>query len=889
MIPLIRRKDERGAALLLAVFALVLLTGIALAMMFASDTETSISINYRDKQVATYAAHAGLEEARDRIHPLFGDLACPPPVGQSDPNALCWVPQGLPSLTAPNVLYIINPDTSRGESVETIAPWSATIGGQPNPYYDSELCNENTALCSSSGTLPGGNAWYRYYDNSGSAQASGALATYENNWKLAATHGAPVNYKWVRVTLKTDNMVAGVPVLPGTCTSPGVPLASCVTSGKQVCWNDAREQQIPAGYTTACTPIGAGTGRPVSSITITGQGSGYSAPPTTPPAVRFSGGGGSGAAATAQVTEVGGGGVTSVTLTDFGRGYVTPPMVTVVSTDGTGSGAQVTATLDGQPVSSVSVNSSGTPECFQPPITLNAVFDASAGSGAAGSVQMTGNRCIYSFTSSGSCSKNTTYTISAADGSGSGFSGTVTYGNNKNSGTPAVTNPGSYSTVPTQFNTGGCTITIVPNYGVQVQGVTMTSGGSYTSAPNVTFTGGSPAPGSGTTSGVGNLAGTSHGAVAALNIVSPGSGYSSPPILVFTAPASVGSRIAAATASVDSTYKVTSITLTDGGGGYTSSPTVTIDPPGVGGMQATAIANLGSAPPGTSGQYMTPVYMLTAMAQTRSGSRAMMQMEATPVRSSFGLAGALTLVGPNPSYGTPNSMGFVMNGNDCPTCGSPPPSCNTEPYRPLPAIGVADPTGASNPSAVETVISALGKPNNYIGADAAPDVKTASYSYTMAMLNDLVTLADGLAHQNNTYVDGNATSDTVPLGTQTNPVVDFVTGNFTMGPHTGYGVLVVQGQLTFSGDYSWNGLILVVGDGASIMNGGGNGQIVGSVFVANTAGGTLNPVNVDWSGGGGNGIQYNHCLADDLLGMLGYQPPLNYQPLQVISQRPLPN
>jgi len=65
---------ERGIALFLAIFALLLLSAVGLAMLFASDTETSISINYRDKQVAIYGALAGLQEARDRIHPRTGDL-----------------------------------------------------------------------------------------------------------------------------------------------------------------------------------------------------------------------------------------------------------------------------------------------------------------------------------------------------------------------------------------------------------------------------------------------------------------------------------------------------------------------------------------------------------------------------------------------------------------------------------------------------------------------------------------------------------------------------------------------------------------------------------------------------------------------------------------------
>jgi Tfp pilus assembly protein PilX len=69
------KSQERGIALLLTIFGLLLLTAIAAAMMFSSDTETSIAVNYRDKNSGTYAALSGLQEARDRLQPLHGDLS----------------------------------------------------------------------------------------------------------------------------------------------------------------------------------------------------------------------------------------------------------------------------------------------------------------------------------------------------------------------------------------------------------------------------------------------------------------------------------------------------------------------------------------------------------------------------------------------------------------------------------------------------------------------------------------------------------------------------------------------------------------------------------------------------------------------------------------------
>ena len=57
---------------------------------------------------------------------------------------------------------------------------------------------------------------------------------------------------------------------------------------------------------------------------------------------------------------------------------------------------------------------------------------------------------------------------------------------------------------------------------------------------------------------------------------------------------------------------------------------------------------------------MGRVYLLTALAVTPSGSRAMTQMEVGVTYNSFtfGIGGALTLIGPNPTFGTPHSQQF---------------------------------------------------------------------------------------------------------------------------------------------------------------------------------------------------------------------------------------
>jgi len=120
-------------------------------------------------------------------------------------------------------------------------------------------------------------------------------------------------------------------------------------------------------------------------------------------------------------------------------------------------------------------------------------------------------------------------------------------------------------------------------------------------------------------------------------------------------------------------------------------------------------------------------------------------------------------------------------------------------------------------------------------------------------------------------------------GAAATPQVTYVNGDFTL--NGGAGVLVVTGNLTISGGMTFDGLILVVGQGTVRINGGGGGgsSIYGSVFVANTNSrstpfaqlATLDTPAFTWNGGGDASIYYNSCWA-------GYGDKLHYF---VISSR----
>lgn len=70
-------------------------------------------------------------------------------------------------------------------------------------------------------------------------------------------------------------------------------------------------------------------------------------------------------------------------------------------------------------------------------------------------------------------------------------------------------------------------------------------------------------------------------------------------------------------------------------------------------------------------------------------------------------------------------------------------------------------------------------------------------------------------------------------GSTASPQVTFVNGNANIDG--GAGLLVVTGDLVLSGNPSFNGIILVLGEGTINRNGGGNGNILGAIYLARFA------------------------------------------------------
>jgi hypothetical protein len=280
-----------------------------------------------------------------------------------------------------------------------------------------------------------------------------------------------------------------------------------------------------------------------------------------------------------------------------------------------------------------------------------------------------------------------------------------------------------------------------------------------------------------------------------------------------------------------------------------------------------------------------PVYVVTSLAITPQGSRRVGQYETaaigiTPPQSGIALDGSGT------NFGPPNSNNGAISGVDGSGTPAPPAVTGCTPTgASVPAIGTSDmadeisdagaiPNGriGNYPGTAPTMPTGVAPTPSVVdmGSDAGGTNQLSNWS-TPAQLNALAAAIANGADQTVSGcgiggVGGSGCSGS--YGTAASPQITYVDGDVTL--NGGAGVLVVAGSLTISGGMQFNGLILVIGQGSVLINGGGDGHIYGSIFVAQTNSSTspfaqlasLGPPAFTWHGGGKASINYNSCWAN---------------------------
>lgn len=121
--PIRKRRNEAGIALLIAIFVLLLISVVAIALLVSSNTESALAGNYRSSTGVYYAALAGVEEARARMR-------------ANDPNSfkntwLAFYPAPGASLPIGTVGYVLNPSPTDNAG--------AMFAAYPDTEYDGEF------------------------------------------------------------------------------------------------------------------------------------------------------------------------------------------------------------------------------------------------------------------------------------------------------------------------------------------------------------------------------------------------------------------------------------------------------------------------------------------------------------------------------------------------------------------------------------------------------------------------------------------------------------------------------------------------------------------------------------------------------------------------------
>jgi hypothetical protein len=300
---------------------------------------------------------------------------------------------------------------------------------------------------------------------------------------------------------------------------------------------------------------------------------------------------------------------------------------------------------------------------------------------------------------------------------------------------------------------------------------------------------------------------------------------------------------------------------------------------------ASALGYANCAAAQAAGLMVAPVYLVTALAITPQGSRRVGQYE-TAALNITPPPGALALDGPAAVFNpAPNSSNYFANGNNS-GAGSyngpgGPAACPVTTPAVTPAISTGDQQGVNNLVGVGPPPGTIppNRQGNYTGTGGAPSVVnqgstgtnqlSGAWSSPAALNNLAASIGDG-ADVRYTCGIGTPCNGAGPYGTDAAPQVTYVNGDFNFGSTSGAGVLVVTGTLNINGNSSFDGLILVIGQGVLTESGGGGGQFNGSIFLAKTNSSTapysqlatLASPLIAWNGGGTNGIQYNSCWAN---------------------------
>ena len=234
------------------------------------------------------------------------------------------------------------------------------------------------------------------------------------------------------------------------------------------------------------------------------------------------------------------------------------------------------------------------------------------------------------------------------------------------------------------------------------------------------------------------------------------------------------------------------------------------------------------------------IVILNSTANGPNGTRKV--IKAYIGRGSFGI-GATSLPGSTAPNTETNFSGtsFSINGND---------NCHAAPA--VPGIAVTDAALATEITNATTSDGGLASDqmNLVTGAGGAPSVATIPpLSQTVSQI------ADGYLALPHTDLDGGNYSGNGNWGTSSTPRITRVTGDVQIqGTIEGYGVLIVDGALDISGNFTFHGLVIARGNVQVQIT--GNAGIYGSLLIKES---TVQDAAYELDVRGNAHIQYDSC------------------------------
>jgi hypothetical protein len=275
---------------------------------------------------------------------------------------------------------------------------------------------------------------------------------------------------------------------------------------------------------------------------------------------------------------------------------------------------------------------------------------------------------------------------------------------------------------------------------------------------------------------------------------------------------------------------------------------------------------------------------LTALAALPNGSQKLLQYLVAPVPITLpNFPAALTFAagtGNTVAFSAPTTNGsYYVSGNDIsvpalPSCTPGAPVDAIATYHTL-AIGAVI-NGGNGGTGIPS-----GMQPSYTGASGPPDVQRrpiTNYqtpSQVDGLSQSIIQNADVIIPSGpTTYplptVNGSALSAATTGMTSTNPMTVVINGNLDLNAwhNTGYGLLLVIGNLNYDPDASWDGIVLVIGQGTVTGSRAGTGEFDGAFFVANTrdtSGNLLPDPNLGFASVlfatnmGGTGMRFSSC------------------------------